>query len=452
MSRRTVLIVDDDRTQAEALADLLHGDDLKVDVAFTLEGAADRLARLPYHVVFSDLHLPGGSGLDLARSIRARSPATVVIMFTGERSVDTAFRASTYGVAAYLQKPVDPDRVRGLVQHYLTRLPEVMPRSQDGGEVQNFQGMVSQSRVMERVFQQIQLCGRTGTTVLIRGESGTGKELVAQAIHACSPRGQGPFVPVHTGALPRELVASELFGHERGAFTGAVAPHRGKFEEAEGGTIFLDEVNTMDERTQISLLRVLETFRFTRVGGKGEQKADVRVVAASNRDLLALVSDGAFREDLYYRLAVITIDLPPLRERREDVVPLAYHFLKETCSRHERAVVTMDPKFRQALTEFDWPGNVRQLRNVIENAVVLCVGDHLTADLLPGMVYRRAAEARPVAAPLLPVDATLGDLERMAVRAALDSTNWNKNQAAKRLGISRRALYNKIARFGISRP
>ncbi len=282
--------------------------------------------------------------------------------------------------------------------------------------------------------------------MLITGESGTGKELVARAVHNRSLRKQGPFIAVHTGAIPRDLIASELFGHEKGSFTGATERKEGKFEIAEGGTIFLDEISTMDERTQINLLRVLETFTYMRVGGKKERVANVRVVAATNRDLRKMVEEGSFREDLFYRLNILQITLPPLRERREDVAVLANDFLTYFAQQYRKPVESLPSESQRLLENYHWPGNIRELRNVIEQAVLLARGRTLDPELLPQMIY----SAGPLEEVIrIPLGATLREAEREIILRTLEAREGNKKVTAEVLGISRRSLYNKLAEYKV---
>jgi len=333
-------------------------------------------------VVVTDLNLPGASGIDLIRQLRDMDAPPAVVLITGEGTVTSAVDALKLGASDYLQKPVDPMRLVTLLQELL--------RSDDVREVganENlpsrplvFEGMVGSSPRMRDLFARIERVAPTGAPVLIVGESGTGKELVARGLHNRSRRSQGPFVPIHTGAIPKELVASELFGHEKGAFTGALSSAEGKFEAATGGTIFLDEVGTMDLSTQISLLRVLETYRYTRVGASKEREADVRVVAATNRDLLDLVEANRFREDLYYRLNVFTIAIPPLRERAEDVVPIAERFLRFYAKRYATPARALSDSAVARLLSHDWPGNVRELRNVMEQTAVFAQRELVNGD------------------------------------------------------------------------
>jgi DNA-binding NtrC family response regulator len=364
--------VDDEPDQVALLRAMLTPLGMDVATAESAEQAMTVFRRNPADVVVTDLHLPGESGIDLIRQLRQLEPPPAVVLITAEGSVSSAVEALKLGASDYLQKPVDPMRLVTLLQELL--------RSDDVREVGDdenlpsrpvvFEGMVGGSARMREVFARIERVAPTGAPVLIVGESGTGKELVARGLHNRSRRSQGPFVPIHTGAIPKELVASELFGHEKGAFTGALSSQEGKFEAAAGGTVFLDEVGTMDLSTQISLLRVLETYRFTRVGANKERDADVRIIAATNRDLLDLVEANQFREDLYYRLNVFTIAIPPLRERTEDIVPIAERFLRFFAKRYTTPARCLSDKATERLLSHSWPGNVRELRNVMEQTAV----------------------------------------------------------------------------------
>src|SRR4051794_4319325 len=377
-----VLLVDDEPDQVALLRAMLIPLGMDVSTAESAEQALQVFRRHPVDLVVTDLHLPGASGIDLIRQLRQVETPPAVVLITGEGSVASAVDALKLGASDYLQKPIDPMRLVTLVQELL--------RSDDVREVGDnehlpsrpavFEGMVGGSQRMREVFARIERVAPTGAPVLIVGESGTGKELVARALHQRSRRSSGPFVPIHTGAIPKELVASELFGHEKGAFTGALAASEGKFEAAATGTVFLDEVGTMDLSTQISLLRVLETYRFTRVGANKERDADVRIIAATNRDLLDLVEANQFREDLYYRLNVFTIAIPPLRERAEDVVPIAERFLRFFAKRYGTPARCLSDKALERLLGHQWPGNVRELRNVMEQTAVFAQREVVNAD------------------------------------------------------------------------
>jgi DNA-binding NtrC family response regulator len=398
-----VLLVEDDTDQAAILEAVLRHEGLDVVVASSGEQALEIHQRTPADVLVTDLNLPGMTGVDLMRrlspieveGLELRSPAPAVVMVTGVASITSAVDALKLGAADYLQKPLDPARLVSLVRELLSsdNVREVEGDDDESlaGELV-FEGMIGGSRCMREVFTRIDRVAATMAPVLVVGESGTGKELVARAIHNRSRRRGGPFVPVHTGAIPRELIGSELFGHEKGSFTGAFTAAEGKFEAASGGTVFLDEVGTMDAAVQVSLLRVLETYRFTRVGGRKEIEADVRVVAATNKDLLDLVDDNVFREDLYYRLNVFTITLPPLRERRDDILPIAGRFLVKFAKRYGTPARRLSEAAIDRLIEHDWPGNVRELRNVMEQTALFAPSEVISADdvqLGQGRIERR---------------------------------------------------------------
>ena len=377
-----VLLVDDEPDQLALLRAMLTPAGMDVSTAESTEQALTVMRRAPVDVVVTDIHLPGASGIDLIRELRKTDHPPAVVVITGQGSIASAVEALKLGASDYLQKPIDPMRLLSLLRELL-RSDDVREASDgDGtpGKPNIFEGMVGNSPKMREVFARIEKVAGTGAPVLIVGESGTGKELVARAIHNRSRRANGPFVPIHTGAIPKELVASELFGHEKGAFTGALTASEGKFEAAATGTVFLDEVGTMDLSTQISLLRVLETYRFTRVGASKEREADVRIVAATNRDLLDLVEANLFREDLYYRLNVFTIALPPLRERPEDIVPIAERFLRSFAKRYGTPARTLSEMAIERLLSHAWPGNVRELRNVMEQTAVFARRDVVHAD------------------------------------------------------------------------
>lgn len=377
-----VLLVDDEPDQVALLRAMLTPVGLDVSTADSTEQALTVLRRTPVDVVVTDVNFPGASGFDLIRELRKLDGMPAIVVMTGQGSVAGAVEALKLGATDYLQKPIDPMRLVSLLRELL-RSDDVReaPDGESAASRPNvFEGMVGGSPRMREVFARIERVATTSAPVLIVGESGTGKELVARAVHNRSRRANGPFVPIHTGAIPKELVASELFGHEKGAFTGALAASEGKFEAAATGTVFLDEVGTMDLSTQISLLRVLETYRFTRVGASKERDADVRIVAATNRDLLDLVEANQFREDLYYRLNVFTIALPSLRDRIEDIVPIAERFLRLYAKRYGTPARTLSEMAVERLKSHGWPGNVRELRNVMEQTAVFAKREVVHAD------------------------------------------------------------------------
>ncbi len=411
---RVVLCVDDDPDYLGIVQKMVLGPGVESIGAASAEEALVIVEKQRVDAIVTDLNLPERTGIELISTLRGAGNNVPVLVLTGEGSVHAAVEALKQGAADFLQKPIDGQRLRGLVRELLANGPmmgggdgvqaapqpagqpldhDLRPVSADGW----FEGMLGRSLQMRAVFDAIERVARTEAPVLIVGESGSGKELVARAVHNRSGRRHGAFVPVHTGAIPKELVASELFGHERGAFTGALTAADGKFEAASRGTIFLDEVGTMVHDVQIALLRVLETMRFTRVGGRKEHIADVRVIAATNRDLITLVQENKFREDLYFRLNVFSITLPPLRDRREDILPLAEHYLLRFAQRYGTPARRISSAAAERLYSYPWPGNVRELRNVMERAAVFARSAELSPHELqlvaerlpdPGQVVR----------------------------------------------------------------
>jgi DNA-binding NtrC family response regulator len=442
-----ILVVDDDAHDAEALRSLLQEDRYAVDVCSSSEEALAAFHRETFAVVLADVQLPGGSGVDLVRALRAAAPATAVIVLTGHASVSTAVAALKLGAVDYLKKPVLPQQLRKLVAQLLAERPAVLPNSllsaENSGE-EVFEGMLARSSRMHEVFERVELVAQTEATVLVIGETGTGKELVARAIHNRSRRAAGPFVPVHTGAIPKDLIESELFGHEKGSFTGAVAAAEGKFGAARGGTIFLDEVSTMSDRAQVDLLRVLETFRYTRVGGKVEHAAEVRVVCATNADLLAMAREGRFREDLYYRINIFPIHLPPLRERPEDIGLLADRFMRAAAERFGKKLRSLPGATVECLATHPWSGNVRELRNIVEQAVLVGKTDRLEPELVAGLVAARpssplAGRAHPPVVPIL-IGTKVVEAERQLALRTLEAFHGDRLAAAAALGVEPRRL------------
>jgi two-component system response regulator AtoC len=449
MAAIKILVVDDDVHLVRALTELLTQEGYQATAAVTAEEALDRCREDTFHLVLTDLQLPGRNGISLIKALHEACPETKTVLITGHGSVRTAVTALKRGAVEYISKPIKPRRLLALIHALTSDPPEYLTnRLLDNAKLQStaFDGMTARSRAMQEVFLRIRTAAESDTTVLIVGESGTGKELVARSIHGRSKQASGPFVAVHTGAIPQELIQSELFGHEKGAFTGAVDKKPGKFELAEGGTLFLDEISTMDERTQVNLLRVLESFQYSRVGGKKERSAHVRVLAASNRDLEAMVKAGQFREDLYYRLNIFTVKLPSLRDRAEDIPILAGEFLHEFATRYEKPVTSIPSDTQRLLAAYAWPGNVRELRNVIEQAVLLARGPSLDPLLLPQMLHRGPSRQEIIK---ISIGTTMDQIEREVILRTLEANDGNKTATAEVLGISRRSIYNKLALYGI---
>ena len=446
-AKPVILVVDDEKNTREGLVRALRGD-------YTVAEAENGLRALEWldthhaDVILSDLRMPGMDGMALLSRLLARDPRPVLILLTAYGSIETAVEAMKRGAYDFLAKPVNLDRLELLLQRALAegRLGEENRRLKAQLEEKyGFENIIGASPAMHEVFDIIRQAAPTRTTVLIQGESGTGKELVARALHQCSPRAQGPFIPVHCAALAPTLLESELFGHEKGAFTGAVERRRGRFELANGGTLFLDEISEIDASLQVKILRVLEERQFERVGGTQTVDVDVRLVAATNRDLQQMVAEGSFREDLFYRLYVVNLMLPPLRDRDGDIVLLAQHYLKSLAAEHGRSVSGFTPEAMEALVAHAWPGNVRELRNVIERMVVLGNGDKLTVHDLPSALL-----APPVRAG---IDSRAGrrlrDAERHLIEDALGRHKGSRTRAAEDLGISRRTLHRKLNEYGL---
>ena len=449
-----VLVVDDEEVIRDILATLLEREGWQVTTASTAARALALFEAEPHDVVLLDLMLPDRSGLDLLRDMRRRDPDAVVVIVTAYSSIEGAIEAMRDGAFHYIPKPFQNEEVlltvrKGAETRRLTeenrRLKEELSRRFGLGRI------VGKSEAMRKVFELVRLAGPSRSTILVEGESGTGKELVARAIHTHSPRAGGPFVTVNSGSMPTDLLESNLFGHVRGAFTGAVANKKGLFESAEGGSIFFDEIGTVGLETQAKLLRVIQEKEFMRVGSVETQKADVRIIAATNVDLKRLVAEGKFRDDLYYRLCVITISIPPLRERREDIPLLAEHFVRVYASENSKAITGLSPEALRALLDYDWPGNVRELENAIERAVVLCSGGAIELDLLPESVLSPERSDLPVRLP--ENGSTYKDLveeyERRLVRTALRRTGGVQKRAAELLRMKPTTLHEIIKRLEI---
>jgi DNA-binding NtrC family response regulator len=440
----SLLIVDDEQVVRDSLVHWFTEEGYRVEAAATAAEALARLASGDVDLIIADIRMPGMDGLELLEKIQSEQLDTAVIIMTGYASVESAVRALKHGAFDYITKPFDPDDlsvvVRNALEQQRLKRENRMLREQLA-ESQAVPELIGQSEAMRRVKEQIETVAPVDTTVLIEGESGTGKELVARAIHRLSPRRYNPMVVVHCGALTETLIESELFGHEKGAFTGAQYRKKGKFEAAMGGTIFLDEIADISLKTQTDLLRVLQEREIVRVGGTQPIKVDFRVIAATNRNLAELVKEGRFRSDLYYRLNVFTIHLPPLRERHGDVPLLAQYFLEKFSRQMNRKFTGFDRAATEALVSYHWPGNVRELENVIERAVVVGREPLIRAS---DLAIVRSAET--------PEDLTLEAVERKHILRVLEDFGWNQTQAAKALGIDRVTLYHKIRRYGLKPP
>ena len=448
--QKTILVVDDDRVGRESLAEAV------AEMGYCALGASDAAAALrvverqTVDLVLTDLRMPDVDGLELLRRLRQRDSRIFVILITAFATVRTAVEAMKLGAFNYIVKPVDLDQLRAHVENALSAhnlLLENIALRQRLQRLGGFPELVGHSAAMRPVLDLINQVADTHSAILIRGESGTGKELVANAIHGRSRRSNGPFIKVNCAALSESLLESELFGHEEGAFTGAVRQRPGRFELADGGTLFLDEVADLASTTQAKLLRVLQNFEFERLGGTETLRVDVRVIAATNADLAERVREGKFRQDLYFRLNVVPVDLPPLRERPEDIPVLVHNFIQRFAERNRKDIVDITPEALQLLTCHDWPGNVRELENCIERMVVTSATRVLDVDTLPPEIGPLAEHP---AIPF-PVGLTMAQIEERAIRETLAATGGNRKDAARILGIGLRTLHRKITRYHIER-
>ncbi|HEY6573281.1 MAG TPA: sigma-54 dependent transcriptional regulator [Candidatus Eisenbacteria bacterium] len=449
MSESRILLVDDEESFRQIVGRELRRAGYHVDEAGMVEEARRALAQQSYHVVLLDVRLPDGNGLDLLQDIKQSLPASQVVILTAFGTVQEAIRAMKHGAFDFLSKPCKLGEIEAVIEkalevQSLERGHAVLQR--DLERLQPSERIVGETSGIREVHRLIERVAQTDSTVLIRGESGVGKELVARAVHRQSRRTKQPFVVVDCASLHENLLQSELFGHEKGAYTGAVRLKHGLFEVADRGTIFLDEIGEVTPPLQVKLLRVLETGIFRRVGGTADVRVDVRVIAATNRALENMMQAGAFREDLYYRLNVFTIPIPPLRERREDIPLLVAHFIRNSAIVPKRNV-EISPDAMDVLIRYPWPGNARELANVVERALILCEGDRLTQENLPIGIRRSTPETTTSPGGRRP---TLEEAERRYILQVLDECGGHRQKAATILGISERNLYRKLKQFGMS--
>jgi DNA-binding NtrC family response regulator len=440
-----VLIVDDEASVRTSLGGWFKRDGYEVKTAENATGALLALREGAFDVVLLDIKMPGMDGMDLQERIHQIDPRIAVIMITAFASVETAVRALKQGAFDYVTKPVDPDELSHLVTRAMEQRRLRQENTQLRAAMDDIAGsglIVGDSPAMQKVLELVQHVARTDATVLIRGESGTGKELVARAIHQASARRYFPIVPVNCGAVPEDLLESELFGHEKGSFTGAQYRRKGKIEMADGGTLFLDEVGAISLKMQVDLLRVLDSHEVTRVGASRALKVDFRVICATNEDLELAVKEGRFREDFYYRINVFTIDLPPLRARCADIPALASHLQARLAQQMDKRITGISDEAMALLLSHDWPGNVRELQNAIERAMVVGKPPVIRPEDLPLWQARRG---RPE------IGDALADVEKAHIAAILERTGWNITRAAEILGIDRVTVYNKVRKYGLQR-
>jgi len=442
-SKESILVVDDALSTLEVLERNLKTEHYQVFTASSVPEAIRVLEATPVDLVITDLKMPEVSGIDLVRHVRENLKDTEVIMITGYPSIDGAVTAVKAGAQDFLSKPFTDEELLGAVRRTLDKLQARKKVQGPSEEIESSSyGLLGNSEAMQRVFRSIAKAVSTTATVLISGESGTGKELVARAIHYHSPRASSPFVPVNCGAIPEELLESELFGHVKGAFTGALETRAGFFQTADGGTIFLDEISETSLSMQVKLLRVLQEREVVMVGSTRPRKVDVRILASTNKDLTALVKKGLFREDLFFRINVITIDLPPLRERGEDLLLLIHHFTGRYAGELGKSVPQFSDQALQVLRGYHWPGNVRELENVIQRLIVMTDGGLIEVPDLPSLMRFSALQE-------VGFHRTLAEVEEEYIRNVLASVNGNKTQAAKILGIDRKTLREKLKLRGL---
>jgi DNA-binding NtrC family response regulator len=451
----SILIIDDEADVLASLDELMRTEGYQTATASTAAAGLEQLEKAPFDLVLLDISLPDSNGIDVLRTIKRDSPELPVIMITAYDSSQVAFKASREGAESYVTKPWDNDKllleIRNLLDRSRLQVENVLLRR----ALKRFglPNVVGKSERMQKVYDLITQVAASRATVLITGESGTGKELVAKTIHATSPRADKPFVPVNTGSMPVDLLESTLFGHVKGAFTSAIATKRGLFEVADQGTIFFDEIGTIGVDTQAKLLRVIQEREFMRLGGTENIKVDVRILAATNSDLKQMVHANKFREDLYYRLNVISVNLPPLRDRKEDIPLLIDHFLVKYCSENGREGLRFSPEAMKILMDHDWPGNVRELENAVERAVVLATGPQVGPEALPEQLFeprregpRSLAGERVDGCSLFEV---VEEFEKRVILDMLSRTNWNQTDAADRFKIPLSTLNQKIKRLRI---
>ncbi len=437
----SILIVDDEESVRDSLYNWFIEDGFRVECAENAKRALTILESDQFDIILADIKMPGMDGLEMLRRIKTIKPDSIVIVMTAFATVDTAVKALKDGAYDYVTKPFDPDDLTHLIRNATKQISLADENEILKSKVislENVEDLIGKSEAMKNVLSQVESVAQTNSSVIITGESGTGKELVARAIHANSPRKYFPFVSVHCGALTESLLESELFGHEKGAFTGAMYNRKGRFEMADSGSIFLDEIATISTKMQVELLRVLESKTFVRVGGNKEISSDFRVICATNKDLKNMVENGTFREDLFYRLNVVNIQIPPLRERKDDIPLLVDFFIKKYCTSMNKPTASIDSSALKRIQEFNFPGNIRELENMIERAIVVGSGKKITLKDLPleNTFVSSTAES-------------LDDFEKAFILQILDKYDWNISRTARALKVDRVTLYHKIKKYDL---
>ena len=435
-----ILVADDEKIVRESLRDWLVNVGYRVEIAESGEAALQIIKQKKVTIMLADLVMPGLDGIELMKEARKIAPTIITVIITAYGSIQTAISAIREGAYDYIEKPFCPEKVELLIKNLVAHQDLVEENISLRQKIEDrylFEGIIAKSPVMLKIFELIRTVAPTTATIMISGNTGTGKEIVARAIHHQSPRRNKPFLAVSCASLPESLLESELFGHEKGSFTGASERKKGKFEASDQGTLFLDEIGEINANTQIHLLRALEEKKITRVGGNEEIDVDVRVIAATNKDLRTMVKQGSFREDLYYRLKVVSIQLPPLRDRREDILPLAEHFLRKFSKDNNKVIKCFSPDVIEFMMNYSWPGNVRELENMIEHGVILAKHKEISMADLP----------QDFCHPSPPEEKTIEDVMRIHIINVLEETKGNISEAAKILGIQRMTLYNKLKKY-----
>lgn len=438
--RPKILVVDDEDIVRESLRDWLDGVGYKVDIAESADKALRIIKQKKIKIMIADLIMPGMNGIELMKKAREIEPTISTVIITAHGTIQTAITAIREGAYDYVEKPFCPEKVELLIKNLVEHQNLVEENISLRRKIEDrfhFEGIIAKSPKMLKIIELVKTVAPANATILIIGKTGTGKEVIARALHHQSPRRNRPFIATSCAALPEGLLESELFGHEKGSFTGAVERKKGKFEAGDKGTLFLDEIGEINANTQIHLLRALEEKKITRVGGNEEINVDVRIIAATNRNLKTMVTQGTFREDLYYRLNVVTIDLPPLKDRMEDILPLAEHFLKKYADENNKSIKNFSDDVVEFMLNYSWPGNVRELENMIERGVILSKNTAITLDELPqDIIHPTPAEGKTVEA-----------VTRNHIINVLEETKGNITKAANILGIRRMTLYNKLKKY-----
>jgi two-component system response regulator HydG len=450
MAKEKILVVDDEASHRTMLKAVLTSEGYQISEADDGKTAIEAVEGESYDLILMDVRMTELDGIEAMQEIKKISPAIPIIIMTAYGSVETAVDALKSGAYDYLTKPLDIEELKILIQkaldHYRLREENIVLRERLADRF-DFSRIIGKSKAMKDLFETLAMVAPSDATILLYGESGTGKEIVANALHENSPRARRPFIKVSCAALPETLLESELFGHERGAFTGAIGRKEGRFQLANGGTIFLDEVSEMSPTTQVKLLRVLQEREFEPLGSTKTIRVDIRIIATTNKNLEEEVKEGNFREDLFYRLNVVPIELPALRKRKEDVPLLAKHFLNICSEKAQTPIKGFLPKTMDLMIRYDWPGNIRELENAIERAVLLCQGEYISPEDLPHAV--QGAEGGELPGVAVPSGMTLKEVEREVIVQILEETDGNRTQTARILGISRKTLQNKLKEYGI---